>query len=68
MSLLIAWALGAQLNSAVSAAIWTAVGTIVLIELTAALRVRRPLPELLLQTALGTLLGLGIVVLRVVLH
>jgi hypothetical protein len=68
IALLISWALGAQLNSAVSAGIWTAVGTLVLIELTAALRVRRSLPQLLLQTALGTLLGLGIVLLRVVLH
>ena len=68
IALLIAWAAGAQLDAAVSAGVWTAFATLVLIELTASLRARRSVPQLLLQTALGSVLGLGIVALRILLH
>ena len=68
VALLVAWAFGAALTTAVSAGIWTAVANLVLLELAAALRARRPVLELVLQTLLGTLLGVGIVVLRAVLH
>ena len=68
IALLIAWAFGAQLTGAVSAGIWTAAGSLVVIELAAGIRASHSWPELLFQATAGSLLGLGIVALRIVLH
>lgn len=68
IALLLAWAVGAGLGSAVSAAIWTAAGMIVLIELVAGVRADLSGRELLLQTVTGALLGLLIIMLKLVLH
>jgi hypothetical protein len=66
--LLIWWAAGAHLVAAVTAAVWTSAGTIVAIEVMVGLRLRLRGRELVAQTALGAMLGLLVVALRVLLH
>lgn len=68
IALVMAHTLGANLTVAVSVGFWTAVGSIVLVELFAAARSRSSILELLLQSSMGALLGIGIIALRIVLH
>ena len=62
------WALGARLDSAALAAIWTAAGTIVVLEVVIGVRAGVTGWELARQTLFGALLGLLVIALRVVLH
>jgi hypothetical protein len=66
--LLIWWAVGASLTSAVSAAIWTAAGVIVIYELIAGLRAELTGKELIVQVAVGAALGVLVIVVKIVLH
>lgn len=66
--LLVFWALGAHLTSAVTAAIWTSAVMIVIIELVVGLRAELTGRDLARQTAFGAVLGVLVMVLRVVLH
>jgi len=66
--LLIFWAGGAHLSTAVSAAIWTSAAMIVIIELVIGVRAQLSGRDLVLQTVFGALLGLLVLALRVVLH
>ena len=66
--LLIFWAAGARLSTAVSAAIWTSAAMIVIIELVIGVRAQLSGRDLVLQTVFGALLGLLVLALRVVLH
>jgi hypothetical protein len=66
--LLIWWAVGASLTSAVSVAIWTSAGMIVVYELIAGLRANLSGKDLILQIAIGAGLGLLVIVLKLVLH
>jgi hypothetical protein len=66
--LLICWATGASLTTAVSAGIWAAVVVIVALEVVLGLRADLPARELAKQTAFGALLGALVLLLRVVLH
>jgi hypothetical protein len=66
--LLVWWAAGAGLSTAINAAIWTSALTILLIEVVSGLRARLSGRDLVLQTALGAVLGLLVTALRVVLH
>lgn len=68
VALLIAWAAGATLADAVSAGIWTAVAMIVLIELIVGVRAKLSGRELLGHAVLGTVLGLLVIALRIILH
>jgi hypothetical protein len=68
LALMITWAVGGSLSSAVSAAIWTATGAVVLIEIVAGLRSDLSGGALVLQAGFGALLGVMIALLRVVLH
>ncbi len=65
---LIWWVGGASLTSAVTAAIWTAAGMIVVYELIAGLRAKLSGRELIVQVAVGAALGTLVIVLRTVLH
>src|ERR1700730_4181454 len=56
--LLVWWAAGAQLATAINAAIWTSALTILLIEVLSGLRAQLSGRDLVLQTALGAVLGL----------
>jgi hypothetical protein len=68
VALLIAWASGATQQTAVSAALWSAVACLILLELLAGLRSRATPRELLLEVAVGVAMGMGILVLKIVLH
>jgi hypothetical protein len=68
LALAISWLAGASLNAAVAAAIWADAGMIVIIELVAGVRAELRGRELVLQTMVGALLGLIIILLRLVLH
>ena len=67
-TLLISWGAGATLGDAVSAGIWTSAGMIVLIELIVGVRAKLSGRELVAQAVMGTVLGLLVVVLRIILH
>jgi hypothetical protein len=66
--LLIAWAIRVTLADAVTAAVWSSVVTLICFELLAALRAPATLPERALELGVGVTIGLGIVLLKVVLH
>jgi hypothetical protein len=66
--LLVFWAVGAPLATAVSAAIWTSAAMIVVIELVVGIRAQLSGRELVMQTAFGAFLGLLVLTLRIVLH
>lgn len=65
---LILWGAGVRLATAVSAAIWTSATAIVAIETLIGIRARLPRHDLVRQTAMGALLGVLVIVLRVLLH
>jgi Na+/H+ antiporter NhaC len=65
---LIWWLTGGSLTSAVTAAIWTAAGMIVVYELIAGLRAKLNGRELIVQVAVGAALGTLVIVLKTVLH
>jgi tetrahydromethanopterin S-methyltransferase subunit G len=68
LALLIDWVVGASLSTAVTTALFTSAGMVVLIELVAGLRAKQTGRELLLQTLFGAVLGLLIIALRLILH
>jgi hypothetical protein len=68
LSLLVWWAAGAKLTNAVSAAIWTAAGMIVVFELIAGVRAKLTGFELVIQTLMGAALGCLVIALKLVLH
>lgn len=68
LALLVSWAVGAPLGTAVTAAIWTAVGMIVAIEVLAGVRADLTGRQLALQVGAGMLFGMLVIVLRIILH
>lgn len=68
LTLIVAWAADASLSTAVTAGVWTAAGLLVAIEAVAALRTKGSAQEKALQALLGAFFGLGIILLRVLLH
>jgi hypothetical protein len=66
--LVIFWAAGARLTTAVSAAIWTSAAMIVIIEFVVGLRANLTGRQLIMQTGVGAFLGLLVLTLRIVLH
>ncbi len=66
--LLVAWAAGLAVSSGASIALWTAAGTIVALEAAAGWRARQGPRDFWLQIALGTVIGLALVGLKLVLH
>jgi hypothetical protein len=66
--LVIAWLGGVGVESAVTAALWGSVASLICLELVAAQRNPATLPERALELGVGVTLGLGIVALKVVLH
>jgi hypothetical protein len=68
LTLVICWAAGVPLTSAVTAAIWTSVAMVVIVEVVVGLRARLNGQQLAMHTALGALFGLLIIALKLVLH
>jgi hypothetical protein len=66
--LLVFWAAGATLATAVSAAIWSAAAAVVATEVVSGVRAELTGRELARQSAVGAVLGLLIIALRVLLH
>jgi hypothetical protein len=67
-ALLFAWATGAGRETAVSAALWSAVVSLVAFELVAAIRSRASAVELALDVSVGLMMGVAILGLKVLLH
>ncbi len=65
-ALLIAWLLGADQYTAISAALWSAVASLLALELVAGVRSRATRGELLLQAGVGLGMGLAIIALRLI--
>ncbi|MHB8659329.1 MAG: hypothetical protein ACYC91_15520 [Solirubrobacteraceae bacterium] len=68
LTLLTCWAIGTQLSSAVTAAIWTSAAMILIVEVVAGVRAELSGRQLFAQTALGALFGLLVIALNVLLH
>jgi hypothetical protein len=68
LALLVGWAVGAEQETAVTAALWICAGSLVALELLAGLRTRARPAELVLQLCVGAAMGVGVVILRVILH
>jgi hypothetical protein len=66
--LLICWVSGVRQASGVDAALWSAVASLIGFELLAALRAPGTLAERALELAVGATIGLGVFLLKVVLH
>ena len=66
--LLAAWASRVTLADAVTAAVWSSVATLICFELLAALRAPATLQERALELGVGVTIGLGVVLLKIVLH
>jgi hypothetical protein len=67
-AILICWAIGAALSTAVSAGIWTSVTIVIGTEVAIGVRAELTGRELIRQTAVGVVLGLLVLALRVLLH
>jgi hypothetical protein len=68
LALIVAWVTGASQSTAVTAAVWTVVVSLIAFELIAGIRSRAKAPELLLEALVGTTMGLAILALRALLH
>ncbi len=68
LALLVAWAVGAPQTTAVTAGVWAVVASLIAFELAAGVRAKAKPIELAFDVSVGTTLGLGILVLRVLLH
>jgi hypothetical protein len=66
--LLFAWATGAARETAVTAAVWSAVASLIAFELLAGIRSRASTGELALEVGVGVAMGVAILGLKVVLH
>lgn len=62
------WAGGSNLDSALSAGVWTAALTVVVANVIAGFRANLKGADLVFQTAVGAILGLGILVLKLIYH
>jgi hypothetical protein len=66
--LAIGWATGVALQSAVTAALWSAIASLVAFELIAGVRARASARELVLEGCVGAAMGVAILALKIVLH
>jgi hypothetical protein len=68
VAVLVCWAAGATVSTAVTAALWTSAAMILGIETVAGIRAKLTGRELAAQVGLGTVLGLLVITLRFILH
>jgi hypothetical protein len=66
--LLVLWAAGVSLNTAVTAGLWTSAVVLVLFEIVAAVRSHLSPTETAIQVLVGSLFGAGVLLLRLLLH
>jgi hypothetical protein len=67
-ALAIGWIAGAAQQTAVTAALWSAIASIVVFELLAGIRARASARELALEGCAGAAMGIAILALKIVLH
>lgn len=67
-ALLVGWATGAEQATAVTAGVWTAVASLIVFEVAAAIRSQARPVEFLLEVLVGATMGLAILALRALLH
>jgi hypothetical protein len=68
LSLVLAWALGAAQVDAVTAALWSAIASLVVLELLAGVRSHATRGGLLVDAAVGLAMGAAILALKIILH
>jgi hypothetical protein len=68
LALLAAWAAGASQATAVEAAVWTVVASLIVFEVAAGVRSQAKSVELMLEVIVGGTMGLAILALRALLH
>jgi hypothetical protein len=68
LALLIAWASGATQTTAITAALWTSIASLVVFEILAGVRAQAKLAELVLEGCVGATMGLAIFALKIILH
>ena len=68
IALVLAWVSGAQQETAVTAALWSAIASLVIFELIAGIRSRATSGELVLEVSVGLAMGLAILALKIILH
>jgi len=66
--LLASWAAGVSLNAAATAALWTSAALLAVFELVAAVRSHLSAAQTTIQVLVGSILGAGILVVRLLLH
>jgi hypothetical protein len=66
--LAVCWAAGAAQQTAVTAALWTTIASLVAFELLAGVRARASPRELALEAGVGAAMGVAILALKIVLH
>lgn len=68
LTLLVAWVAGATQTTAVNAAVWAAIASLIVFELLAGLRSRATPSELALEGGIGVAIGLAILALKSLAH
>ena len=68
LALALAWSSGLAQDDGVTAALWSTIASLVVLELVAGLRLHAGARELAFQVTVGLGLGLGILALKVILH
>jgi hypothetical protein len=68
LALILSWALGASQETGVTAALWSAVVSLVVFEVVAGVRSRASAGEFALEVGVGLTMGLAILALKVLLH
>jgi hypothetical protein len=68
VALLTCWVFGGALNTAVNIAVWTSVASLVAFELLAGIRAKATRGELVIEVCGGVAMGLGVLLLRILLH
>lgn len=68
VAVFVAWLAGADLSSGITVGLWAVAGSIVAVEILAGVRAQLSGRDLLVQSAIGGLLGVLVLLLRLVLH
>jgi hypothetical protein len=66
--LVVAWVLGLSLQTALTAAMWSAIAALIVFELIAGMRSQATGPETVLEVAVGVVMALAILALKIVTH
>jgi len=68
VAILLCWALGASLSTAVTVAVWTSAAMVLILEAAVGVRAGEKGRDLAMQIAVGAAFGLMVIVLRLILH